>query len=363
LSTVEFSFGQIEAVCANLNRIASDRRVAFVGRLKQLQKQGLTKKASRPGRGRAGTYSFGDLMRFVIALELIQAGIMPQMAAKLVNGSWSLLRGNIYACSFAPEDTVGFVAKPTEYLWMLSVEALRSLTREGEQEWDHMERIQAVPVEDAGKVLMSGVGVDAVRYGEGLRTLVLNGYNLTQRVMRTVAFVFGWATRQQLRDDLEAEMRETEESYRKFAKLLEKGGNLLTEEQSAALAVRLRETMETDFSTSPPTPRSVYVERARDVMRFLPEKAREFLGGPEPQTLTIHEEEKEMLRQLIDLGVIEIEAQESADGLKLQGIGLSPFGEVLVEEIGGEWGKTLAAKRRTARRSKRLKNNGNDQKA
>ena len=78
--STEFSFGQIDAVCADYNRIASDKRVAFMGRLKQLQKHDIIEKDRRPGKGKAGTYNFSDLMRFVIAVELMQSGLMPKMA-------------------------------------------------------------------------------------------------------------------------------------------------------------------------------------------------------------------------------------------------------------------------------------------
>lgn len=341
----EFSFGQVEAVCADLNRIASDKRVAFMGRLKQLQKQKLTDPAARPGRGKAGTYSFGDLMRFVIAIELIQAGIMPQMAAKLVNGSWSLLRWSIYICSFAPEDTIGFTGKPTEYLWMLDVEALRSLTTEGEGAWDHMERIRAVPIEEAAEALAKGVSTDPQIFGESWRTLVLNGYNLTQRVMKVIAFHFGYATRLELRQDINDEIEADSERLRGLSKLMEEG-HQLPPEQAAELARKLKETMETDFSTNPPTPRHVYVERAKDMIRFLPAEVKEFLEKTGPGEFTITEEIKPILHQLIDLGVIGIEGVEGDDGFELQGIVVTNFGEVLLDQLGGEWSAKIKQRER-----------------
>jgi hypothetical protein len=336
----EFSFGQIEAVCADLNRIASDKRVAFMGRMKQLQKMGMTEKAHRPGRGKAGTYSFGDLMRFVIAMELIQAGIPPKRAAQLVNGSWSLLRTNIYICSFAPEDTIGFTSKPTQYLWMMDVEALRPLTSEGESEWDHMERIRAVPMEEAVETLTKGVSAAPEIFGESWRTLVLNGFNLTQRVMRVIAFHFGYASREELRQDIEREIHDEDERLRALGDLLEEGLKLPPEEREK-LAKKLKETFETDFSTNPPTPKHVYVERAKELMKFLPPDVRTFLER-EPTSFELNAETKEILKQLIDLGIINIEMVEEPDGDKLQGIVLTNFGEVLLEEMGGEWAKVIA---------------------
>jgi hypothetical protein len=345
---LEFSFGQIEAVTADLNRIASDKRVAFMGRMKQLQKQGLTDKEKRPGRGKAGTYSFGDLMKFVIAVELIQSGIMPQMAAKLVTGSWGVLRSNIYVCSFAPADTIGFTSKPTEYLWMLEVEALRPLTSEGEGEWDHMERIWAVPIQEAADALAKGVSTHPVSVGEGWRTVVLNGYNLTQRVMKVIAFHFGYATRLEMRKDIQDEIEADDERLRGLSKIFDEGLNLSPEERKA-LSKRLRETFETDFSTNPPTPRHVYVERAQDLIRILPDEIKEFLEKTSPGKFQITEEIKPILTQLIDLGVIGIEGVEDDEGdepFKLQGIVVTPFGEVLLNQLGGEWAAFIAKRDR-----------------
>lgn len=343
---VEFTFGQIEAVCADLNRIASDKRVAFMGRMKQLQKWFTDDdKERRPGRGKAGSYRFSDLMRFVIAVELIQAGIMPQMAAKLVAGSWSLLRMNIYVCSFAPEDTIGFTSKPTEYLWMLNVEALRALTSDGEGEWDHMERIDAVPIEEAAEALARGVSNEPAIFGESWRTLVLNGYNLTQRVMKVVAFHFGYATRLELREDISSELEEQSERMQGLSKLFEEGPKLPPEE-AKALARKLKETMETDFSTNPPTPRHVYVERAKDVIRFLPPETKEFLEKTGPGQFIITEEVKPILKQLIDLGIIGIEGVEGDDGFKLEGIVVTNFGEVLLDHLGGEWSAAIKKRER-----------------
>lgn len=362
VSTVQFSFGQVEAVCADLNRIASDKRVAFVGRLKQLQKQGLTDKGSRPGRGKAGSYSFADLMRFVIGVELIQAGMMPQRAARTVNGSWSLLRTSIFLCSFAVEDTIGHSEGPVRHLWMLDVEALQPLTHRGVGEWDDQERINAVPIEEAAKELERGFSSDPDNAGEAWRTLVLNGHNLTQRVMKIIAFHFGWFTRKELRDDIRAEVEAHNEELRKFGETLAQMGDLPPEQREEA-SRRLREVFNADYSTNPPTPRKVYVERAREMMKFLSPDLSALLSGPAPTEFTFSEETKALLKQLIDLGIIDIELMEDGEGYKVQSICLTPFGEVLVEEIGGEWGKKVIEDRRREDKYRRKDANGDDQEA
>ena len=207
--STDFSFGQIEAICAALNRIASDKRVAFAGRLKQLQKQGLMEESRRPGRGKAGTYTFSDLMRFVVAVELIQAGLMPQMAARLVTGSWLGLRYSVYSATFTEEEMDEWQEMPLgpetrDYYWMLTPEALREMTEEGFGKYDHMDSILAVPVEEVADRLQSDVEIGV--FGEGWRMIVLHGTKITKAVVGLLEGQYRYATREQMRADLQGEL-------------------------------------------------------------------------------------------------------------------------------------------------------------
>lgn len=209
--STEFSFGQIEAVCARLNRIASDKRVAFMGRLKQLQKHNIIEKGRRPGKGKAGSYSFSDLMRFVVAVELMQCGLMPKMAADLVNGSWSLLRYSVYSATHTREEMDEWMEMPhgpetADWFWMLTPEAMREISQEGLGEWDHMEAIHAVPFEEVAEQLRADREIGA--YGESWRTIALHGTMITQAVIAIVEDEFRYATRSEMREDLMERVRE-----------------------------------------------------------------------------------------------------------------------------------------------------------
>lgn len=203
--STEFSFGQIEAILARHNRIASDKRVAFMGRLKQLQKHDIIEKVRRPGKGKAGTYSFSDLMQFVIAVELMQCGLMPKMAADLVTGSWSLLRYSVYSATHNREEMDEWMEMPhgpetSDWFWMLTPEALREISEEGLGKYDHMEAILAVPFEEVAERLRADreIGV----FGESWRTIALHGTMITQAVVGIVEDEFRYATREQMREDL-----------------------------------------------------------------------------------------------------------------------------------------------------------------
>lgn len=147
-----------------------------MGRLKQLQKHDIIEKVRRPGKGKAGTYSFSDLMRFVIAVELMQCGLMPKMAADLVTGSWDLLRYSVYSATHTREEMDEWMEMPhgpetSDWFWMLTPEALREISEEGLGKYDHMEAILAVPYEEVAERLRADreIGV----FGESWRTIAL----------------------------------------------------------------------------------------------------------------------------------------------------------------------------------------------
>ncbi len=193
---VELGFNQVEASLAELHGIASDKRIAFGGRLKQLLKQGLTDVKRRPGRGKAGSYSFADLMRFAVALDFIQAGLMPQMAAQLISDKWSwgVLIVSLSHCSME-----GPVHPDSVDFWVIEPEALRSLTAEGDQPRFGSDWIRVVSPNELTKLLADPAASPSS--GRRWRTLVINGHELTQRVI-SIVVAAGYATADELRDDL-----------------------------------------------------------------------------------------------------------------------------------------------------------------
>src|SRR5690242_1824745 len=115
---VDFAFGQVEAVLAAMNRVASHKRIAFAGRLKFLQRNGVPLRV-KPGRGRAGAYSFAQLMQLAIAVELLQSGLSPQRAAQLVQQNWGRLRN--MAMHHVSQEFEQTAVLPT-YVWMVNLE-------------------------------------------------------------------------------------------------------------------------------------------------------------------------------------------------------------------------------------------------
>lgn len=90
---LKLSFGQVETILAELHEIAPHKRIAFAGRIKNLQKAGIRQRPAS-GRGKAASYGLDEVIALLIGLQLTQAGIPPSRAAEMVNASTTtILRG------------------------------------------------------------------------------------------------------------------------------------------------------------------------------------------------------------------------------------------------------------------------------
>ena len=72
-------FSEVEATFATIHFIASDKRIAFQGRIKALLRLGLLPHVLL-GRGRAAAYSAGDVFLLGIGLNLLELGLTPERA-------------------------------------------------------------------------------------------------------------------------------------------------------------------------------------------------------------------------------------------------------------------------------------------
>lgn len=307
---LELSFGQVEAVLAKLNRIADHKRVAFMSRLKHLQKNGCPRR-DRPGRGKAGSYSFSQLMQTAIAVDLLQSGLPPALAARIVTGNFMGIRPTIYMATYTESevsdinearvrDGLDEMEPPQDWLWMISPEALRDMTTDGISEFDHYEAMMPVPLEDARRQLETGVTVGV--FGEGWRTLVIHGSNMTHAVMATVAFHFRFATWDAMRDDLRDEMEEDERRFREIMLEIEKSPPL-TPEKKAAFKRKFGDLRETDYSTNPPTPPGMIIQRAKEIIMRTDRKILAPIAAEEGAEVEI---DGPTMKQLLFLRLLEI---------------------------------------------------------
>ena len=198
-----FSFGQLEELLATIHHIAPDRRMAFQGRLKHLQRWGFPTD-EKPGKGKAISYTIEHVFRAVLALELIQAGINPKFAVDIINSNWGgTLRTTAYLNSFTGTERVKYGGgSEDDWFWLVRPEALRSLTESGESDYDKHEAISSIPAADLAKML----GLDAIGFGTVLgahwRTLVINGGPLVRGVLFVIENRFEWAIREDMITDL-----------------------------------------------------------------------------------------------------------------------------------------------------------------
>ncbi len=132
MNRLELTFGQVETVLSRLNRISDEKRGAFVGRLKFLQRNGVPQRDT-PGRGKAGTYTLEQLFELALAVELLQAGLAPQLAARVVKSNWVRLLDDVFSLilgfEMANTDSTNEVAfVEVSWIWLIPLAELQDLS-------------------------------------------------------------------------------------------------------------------------------------------------------------------------------------------------------------------------------------------
>lgn len=83
MATFSMGFAQVEALLADVNWIASDKRTAFQARLKNFQRLGLLKDI-REGRGKAAAYEAHHVLMLGLAVEFAQLGFAPDTTVSMI---------------------------------------------------------------------------------------------------------------------------------------------------------------------------------------------------------------------------------------------------------------------------------------
>lgn len=316
-----FTFGQVEALLAEANDIAPDKRQAFSARLKHLQRQGLRGEGAQPGRGRAATQTFGEVMQLALAVELLKAGLPPQRAAQLVRLNWGSIRYSVFLSMLTRHDADQIVVRgsdesiSTEWLWLVRADALAELTTAGDNEYDAYEAIEAVDLKGLSRLL------DVYSHGgdpQGRRTLLIHGTALTRSVLHQAAHRFHFATIDEMRDDISHEVRAASGRFENFDQLLEGAGPGLTQDERAEMAAMLKKYTGTDGS-NPQRPQSRLEEKARAILRTMSAPAVDLLVDMQRQLadnrsaqLTMGDS-REAMKELFEHGIIDIASQALAD--------------------------------------------------
>lgn len=183
----DFSFGQVEVILGELHSIMSHKRSAFTSRLKHLQKNGVPIR-DRPGRGRSGSFNFDQLMQIAAGVELLQAGLPPQLASQVVVQNWSKTMQDAVAIATIDMQRVLEARQldrahsedfPGSWLWFVRVEALEELMV-GDQV-DRSHDVVTVPLEEIAHHMRfqeSTGSLDA-----GWRSLFVNATFLTRTIV------------------------------------------------------------------------------------------------------------------------------------------------------------------------------------
>ena len=90
-ATATFGYAQVESILAKIFDAEDAQRGAFRGRLKHFRKLGIPGK--NPGKGSRLQYSASDLFQLLVALELSEFNIDPNLIVKIVRDHWMGRKG------------------------------------------------------------------------------------------------------------------------------------------------------------------------------------------------------------------------------------------------------------------------------
>jgi len=98
---MELTFNQVEAVFTDRFAIPADKAVAFRGRLQHLQRLNFPTGVNT-GRGKKASYGWMQIIQLMVALDLIDLGITPDVAARGVRRGTDRLLGAVskVICTF-----------------------------------------------------------------------------------------------------------------------------------------------------------------------------------------------------------------------------------------------------------------------
>jgi hypothetical protein len=111
-ASATFGYAQVESILAKVFDAEDAQRGAFRGRLKHFRKLGIP--AKNPGKGSRLQYSASDLFQLLIALELSEFNIDPNLIVKIVQDHWKGKKGFYAAIQNAQwrsnDDCLAFVS-------------------------------------------------------------------------------------------------------------------------------------------------------------------------------------------------------------------------------------------------------------
>lgn len=174
---IQLQYAQVEQALMGLNRISEEKRGAFRARLRHLKQMGFPE-GTNTGKGQRAVYDIMAYFKMVFATELMQAGVSPSRIVRILRGNWDNMEFDILVALTPPDFLAGFKPQITEddadFAWILSLEALRDLTIEGEREFDYHETIDTTPISKLSETLVSD-GWGNIGVGDMWRTLVIQG--------------------------------------------------------------------------------------------------------------------------------------------------------------------------------------------
>ncbi|WP_156362101.1 hypothetical protein [Sphingomonas sp. Leaf208] len=88
---MRLTYRGLEDLLAEMHDVAPQNRVALQGRIKHFQRNGWPG-GTNTGKGKAASYDFGAVLKLCLGFELLQIGVTPERAAKLLKKNWYNIR-------------------------------------------------------------------------------------------------------------------------------------------------------------------------------------------------------------------------------------------------------------------------------
>lgn len=146
---MHLSYSEVIAIVTDLNRIDPSKEPAFKARLRHFQRLEFPEGANT-GKGKPAQYSIDMLFQMVLGIEFLQSGMTPSRSVSIIQKNWPEIRAQI-AISATPEEYKDRLVPPLEdnnILMLVSPEALRELSKDGEDDLDYHEAVDFVPLSE-----------------------------------------------------------------------------------------------------------------------------------------------------------------------------------------------------------------------
>ena len=195
--------------------VASDKRIAFRGRIKHFQRMRFPGNTNT-GKGVPARFSFNRLMQLVFAFELVQSGLDPSAARSVMSEHWPTLSPAVARSMvrdvYVKRDPLGF---PTgELSFAFYFDGLWSLTVEGDDTVEYYGAVDILPAGELARPYFNPARSEYSEIDSPWRVLLIEVSQLVNEVVQRLIATGFQTSRRELFEDLAQGESEWEDPYK-----------------------------------------------------------------------------------------------------------------------------------------------------